>query len=137
MNRKPLRERRRILLIDDDHDLVRLVASLLERAGYEVVTSPDGEQGLAQVIRESPDLVLLDLNLPGIHGFDVLTRLKQDAATRAVPVVILTTSGQPADRDRAFRLGATDYIVKSPRLATLADQVRRALTGPKGDAPHA
>lgn len=132
-----MRDRRRILVIDDDLDIVRLVSSTLEGAGYAVTTAPDGEQGLARVFTERPDLILLDLHLPGLQGFDVLEQLKHDANTQAVPVVILTTSGQAADRDRAFRLGAADYIVKSARLTTLTSHVHRALTGRQGDPTHA
>jgi DNA-binding response OmpR family regulator len=107
----------RVLVVDDDADIRELVAFKLEQAGFEVTAAADGQLGLDAALRGRPDLVLLDLMLPKLSGLEVCRRLREDPATAATPVILLTAKAQEADVQRAFSAGADDYVVKpfSPR----------------------
>lgn len=109
--------RERVLIIEDDPDIVELLQYNLEREGFRTLTATDGEEGLRQVESRNPDLVLLDLMLPGMDGLDVCRRLKQKAETSDVPVVIITAKGEEGDVVLGLELGADDYVPKpfSPR----------------------
>ncbi|HXI22169.1 MAG TPA: response regulator transcription factor [Gemmatimonadales bacterium] len=100
----------RILLIEDNADLAFGLATALEVEGYEVLQAATGPQGLDQAIREAPDLIVLDLMLPLLSGYEVLRRLRQQHCR--TPVLILTARGEEADKVQGFRLGADDYVVK-------------------------
>jgi len=102
-----------ILIVEDDKFLRELIAQKLIKEGYEISKATDGEQGIKKIKEERPDLVLLDLILPGIDGFEVLTRIKTDPALAQIPVIILSNLGQSEDVDRGLKLGATDYLVKA------------------------
>ncbi len=103
----------KILVVDDEPNIVKLVESRLKANGYDVVCATDGEDGLAKARAEKPSLVLLDIMMPRMNGEAVLTALKQDPATRAIPVIMLTAKQDADDIVRCVHdLGATDYIVK-------------------------
>jgi len=102
-----------ILIVEDDKFLRGLIAQKLIKKGYEISEATDGEQGIKKIKEERPDLVLLDLILPGIDGFEVLTRTKTDPALAQIPVIILSNLGQSEDIDRGLKLGATDYLIKA------------------------
>ncbi len=119
----------KILIIDDEQDLVRLVKEILEMENFQVSTAYDGEEGLRKAISEIPDLILLDIKMPGVNGFQVLERLKIDKTTSHIPVVMLTTSGLRQDRDKAFDLGAVDYVVKSLEGFELGERIHKILKG--------
>lgn len=104
---------RKILIVEDDKFLRELISRKLVREQYEVVDAIDGESCLKIIKEEKPDLVLLDLILPGIDGFGVLTKLKDDPLTASVPVIILSNLGQREDIERGLKLGAADYLVKA------------------------
>ena len=106
-----------VLIVDDDSDVRDLVTYKLEREGFEVRTAVDGEAALKDVQERTPDLVLLDIMMPGISGLDVLKRWRGEAATARLPVIMLTARAQEADVDLGFEFKADDYIVKpfSPR----------------------
>lgn len=118
-----------VLVVDDDENILELVAYNLLRAGYSVDTADNGEAAINKVRSRQPDLVLLDLMLPGIDGFDVCRTLKSDDATRGIPVIMLTARGEEADIVTGLELGADDYIPKpfSPRvlLARVKAVIRR------------
>lgn len=101
---------KRILLIEDNADLAFGLQAALEVEGYEVVHAPTGEQGLARARDSVPDLVVLDLMLPELTGYEVLKRMRR--ADLGAPVLILTAKGEEADKVQGFRLGADDYVVK-------------------------
>ena len=101
-----------ILAADDDPDILALVAFRLERAGYRVTTAADGEQALALARSERPDLCILDVMMPGLTGYDVTRALREDEATKAIPVILLTARVQEQDVARGFEVGADDYIKK-------------------------
>ncbi|MBI4768904.1 MAG: response regulator transcription factor [Chloroflexi bacterium] len=105
---------RKILVVDDELEIVKLVRAYLERAGFSVVAATDGQQALAVFRHERPNLVILDLNLPGMDGLDVCRALRRDSD---VPIIMLTARLEEADRLIGLELGADDYVVKpfSPR----------------------
>lgn len=102
----------RILVVDDEPDIVALVAYHLARAGYRVATATTGPEALAEARREPPALIVLDLMLPGLSGFEVLERLRAEQATAGVAVLMLTARRDEPDRVRGLTLGADDYLTK-------------------------
>jgi two-component system, OmpR family, response regulator MtrA len=117
---------RLILVADDDEDILALVKAVLERSGHEVVTVADGAEALATLHTRKPDLAVLDITMPQVDGLEVLRRLRADAETAALPVVLLSAQAQEADIERGFVTGASAYIKKpfSPReLATRVAQL--------------
>lgn len=121
--------REKILIIDDEQDLVKLVKEILELENFQVSCAYDGEEGLKKASSEIPELILLDIKMPGVNGFQVLERLKMDKTTSQIPVVMLTTSVLRRDRDKAFDLGAVDYVVKSLEGFELGERIRKVLKG--------
>jgi len=107
----------RILIVEDEEDIQQLLSYNLESSGFEVLTASDGLQGLALAKDKLPDLVVLDLMLPGMDGFDVCKELKRRDETADIPVIMLTARGEEIDRIVGLELGADDYVVKpfSPR----------------------
>ncbi len=102
-----------ILVIEDDKFLRELMAQKLVKEGYTVAEAVDGEEGLKKVKEVKPDLVLLDLILPGIDGFEVLTNIKESSEVSQIPVIILSNLGQREDVERGLKLGAADYLIKA------------------------
>jgi len=103
----------RVLVVEDDQFLRDLMSQKLVREGFEVIEAVDGEEGLKMVSEKQPHIVLLDLILPGIGGFEVLEKIRQDENIGGIPVLILSNLGQKDDLDKAKSLGATDYLVKA------------------------
>jgi len=103
----------RVLIIEDDRFLRRACEASLQKQGFAVTTAIDGEAGIEAVKRERPDLVLLDLLMPKVSGVEVLRAVKEDADTRAIPVVILSNSSRAEDRSEVMTLGAVSYLVKA------------------------
>lgn len=114
----------RVLIVDDDLPTRDVLRRLLMRLGYEATTAADGECALRSIGTDHPDLVLLDVNLPGIDGIEVCRRIKADPATRLLPVVLLTTLTASEDRVRGIDAGADDFVSKPPVLAELESRVR-------------
>jgi DNA-binding response OmpR family regulator len=115
-----------VLVVDDDSDIRELVTFKLEQMGYTVLSEKDGEGGLAAALSEKPDLILLDVMMPKLTGIEVCQRLRDDATTAGIPVILITAKAQEVDVERGFAAGADDYIVKpfSPReLATRVEAV--------------
>ncbi len=101
-----------ILVADDDPLIIRLLEHRLRHRGYDVISAPDGETALDLAIREKPDLILLDGMMPGLDGFEVLRRLKENPETIQIPVVMLTARNQEGDIVDGLTSGAADYMVK-------------------------
>lgn len=121
----------KILFIEDELALQKTLGELLREGGYEVVSALDGEVGLRLAKEASPDLILLDLILPKIHGLDVLRRLKEDPDTKNIPVIVLTNLEEIEDVEKAVELGATTYLVKARySLEEVMEKVKRALEQP-------
>ena len=121
--------REKVLVVEDEEDILELIRYNLEREGYRVTGVATGEEGLRAVTREHPDLVVLDLMLPGIDGIEVCRRLKADPHTKHLPVVMVTAKGDEADVVAGLELGADDYLTKpfSPKVlvARIRAVVRR------------
>lgn len=104
---------KKILIIEDDKFLRELIAQKIAKQGYIVVEAIDGEDGIEEFKKEKPDLVLLDLILPGIDGFEVLSQIKSNTELNKIPVIILSNLGQKEDIERGINLGADDYLIKA------------------------
>jgi len=109
-----------ILIIEDEPEIADLIAVHLRKAGFDAATASTGEAGLAEAADQMPALIILDLMLPGIDGLEVCRKLKYDASTRALPIIMVTARGEEADIVTGLELGADDYMVKpfSPRELT-------------------
>jgi two-component system phosphate regulon response regulator PhoB len=108
----PQADRKTILVVEDEEYLRGLMRLAMERASYQVLEAPDGEEALVSIADRRPDLVLLDVDLPGIDGFAVCERLKADPATRDIRVLMVTAMSEDANRERGMRAGADGYIAK-------------------------
>jgi len=104
---------KKILVIEDDKFLRELISQKLLKEGYDVSEAIDGEKGIESVKSEKPDVVLLDLILPGIDGFEVLARIKSDPVLNKIPVIILSNLGQKDDIEKGLNMGAADYLIKA------------------------
>ena len=116
-----------VLLVEDEDQLRRVMKDLLERDGYTVAEARDGVQALDQVDRFAPDVIILDLNLPGLDGYSVLTQLRSRPATRGIPVIVLTAKGDEDNEVRVFELGADDFITKPFRARALSARLEAVL----------
>jgi two-component system phosphate regulon response regulator PhoB len=117
----------RILIVDDEEDVLELVQYNLDRNGYHVETATSGEQALAKTKKKLPDLIILDLMLPGIDGLEVCKQLKSDVKTESIPIIMLTAKGEEADIVTGLELGADDYVTKPFSPKVLVARVRRLL----------
>jgi two-component system, OmpR family, alkaline phosphatase synthesis response regulator PhoP len=116
---------KKILAVDDERHIVRLVEVNLQRAGYEVVTAYDGREALEKVKTENPDLVVLDVMMPYMDGFEVLKNLKGDPTTADIPVIMLTAKAQDADVFRGWQSGVDCYLTKPFNPMELLTFVKR------------
>lgn len=115
----------RVLLAEDEPNIVESLTFLLERAGFSIAAEPDGRSALDAILAKPPDVVILDVMLGGIDGFEVLRRLRADQRCKSLPVIMLTAKGQREDREAAFRYGANLYITKPFSNADVIEAVRR------------
>jgi len=122
----------KILLVEDDPSLAEMYSMKFQAEGYTILTALNGEEGLEKALAESPALVLLDVMMPKMDGFAVLTELKKDLKTKDIPVVLLSNLGQKADMEKGKQLGAVDYIVKASLTpAELFDKAMTFITNKK------
>lgn len=118
----------KILLIEDDPFLLSMYATKFGLENFAVVTAEDGEKGLKAAQKESPDIILLDLLLPKMNGFEVLTELKKSEATKKIPVILLTNLSQRDDVERGLKLGAVDYLIKAHFMPSeVVEKIKKAL----------
>lgn len=103
---------KKIMVVDDEPYIARVIKFKLEQEGYTVISANDGQSGLQKIKEEKPDLVLLDVMMPGLSGYEVCQKIKEDADLAGIPVVILTAKGQERDREQGLTMGASDYITK-------------------------
>ncbi|MFH0873489.1 MAG: response regulator [Candidatus Komeilibacteria bacterium] len=119
---------KRILIVEDDDFLVQMYATKLELENFQVYLAMDGAKGLKIATKEKPDLILLDLLLPIMSGFDVLEELKKNPETKNIPVLVLTNYGQKEHIDRCLSLGAEDYLIKAHFVPSeVVDRIKRIL----------
>ena len=126
----------RILIIEDERDLAELLAFNLQQAGFAATLAHDGAGGLAEALAQPPDLIILDLMLPGLLGTEVCRRLRREPATAGVPVLMLTARGAEFDRVAGFEVGADDYVVKPFSVREVVLRVK-ALLRRSSDSPDA
>lgn len=120
-------ERRRILVVDDEPHIVELLAMHLRQNGYDSIPAGDGETALARAASERPDLVLLDLMLPGIGGLETCRRLRGDPRTASIPIIMLTAKSEESDKVIGLGVGADDYVTKPFGLRELVARIEVAL----------
>ena len=118
-----------ILVVEDNERNLKLLRDVLEYAGYDVRAARTAEDGITLALNEPPDLVLMDLKLPGIDGVEALRRLRESPRTADIPVIAVTAQAMKQDRERALWAGFDGYVVKPITVRTFPDQVRRFLPG--------
>lgn len=116
-----------ILIIDDSPTEVLVFKRLLEREGYTVLSAHSAEEGLSEARTKKPDLVLMDVVMPGMDGFRATRKLTRDPLTKSIPVIMITTKDQETDRIWGLRQGARDYVVKPPDETAFLQTVRETL----------
>ena len=120
--------KKNILIVEDDKFLRELIVQKLLKEGYAVSEAIDGEEGIKKIKGEKPDLVLLDLILPGIDGFEVLSQMKNEPGSSSIPVIILSNLGQKEDVEKGLKLGAVDYLIKAHFTpGEIIDKIKAAL----------
>jgi pilus assembly protein CpaE len=118
----------KILIVDDDLDTLRLVGLMLQRQGYQISAATNGQQGLEKALDEQPDLILLDVMMPDIDGYEVTRRLRQNPATAETPILMFTAKAQLDDKVVGFEVGANDYLTKPTHPSELQARVKTLLT---------
>ncbi|MCE5239824.1 response regulator [bacterium] len=129
-------DKKRILVVDDERHIVRLVQVNLERAGYEVLTAFDGVEALEKVKNEMPDMVVLDVMMPRMDGFEVLKNLQSDPRFQNIPVIMLTAKAQDADIFKGWASGVSSYLTKpfNPReLLVFVERIFQSMDEPPTD----
>ena len=124
---------KRVLVVEDEANIMLSLVFVLEREGYEVRSATTGRDGLAEMRRQPPDLVILDLMLPDVSGYEVCQQARRDPALAETPILVLTARAQEAERQKGLDVGATEYVTKPFRVADLLGRVAR-LVGPA--EPH-
>ena len=126
-----MKSRPMVLLVEDDPDLTRFADLALRLSGYRAVTAYDGESAMRAARQDRPDVVVLDLRLPGLDGWQVLAALQREPGLASVPVVILTASADPRDCERAQTARIADFVLKPLTADRLLEVVERALAAPR------
>lgn len=106
-------DKKKVLIVEDDHYLLKAYCIKMEKAGFSVITAMDGLEGLEIAKKEKPSLIVLDLLLPKIDGFEFLKKIKSDEELKNIPVITISVLGQKADQERAIALGAEEYFIKT------------------------
>jgi CheY-like chemotaxis protein len=119
----------RILLVEDNEFNRDMLSRRLQRKGFEVIIAEDGSQGIRLAREGHPDIILMDMDLPVLDGWEATRRLKADPATRGIPVLALTAHAMQTDRDRAMASGCDDFATKPIEFNTLLEKIHRALAG--------
>lgn len=117
----------KVLVVDDEPNIVLSLEFLMQQAGFEVETAEDGATALAKVEAAPPDLILLDISLPGISGFDVLEQLRQEPLYARLPIIMLTAHGREVEKEKGLALGADDYVTKPFSTQALVEKVQALL----------
>lgn len=117
----------KILIIDDSPTEVHILKGFLDKNGFEVVVAADGKSGIQAAIDEKPDLILMDVVMPGVNGFQATRKLSKSDETKDIPVIMVTTKSQETDRIWGMRQGAVDYLVKPVKEQQLVDKINEVL----------
>jgi len=113
----------RVLVVEDNMDTYEIVSFILEKSGYETFLAANGRDGTNAAIKQIPDLIIMDISMPGMDGWTAINLIKQDMRTSAIPLIVLSAHALPADRKRAIGAGASDYITKPMDLNDLVKSV--------------
>lgn len=128
---------KKILLVDDDPNIIDLYSGIFQEYGFNFSTAENGKEALEKVEAEKPTLILLDIMLPDLSGFDVLQKLKQEPATENIEVWMLTVLAEQVNKDRAESLGATEYLVKSAYTPKqICDKIKKFLEDQSATSPN-
>jgi two-component system, OmpR family, response regulator VicR len=118
---------KKLLVIEDEKDIVEILKAILEHEGYEVLCAYDGEEGIKSAIENKPDLVVTDIMMPKMDGFEVAEKLKEHPETSVIPIVMLTAKDQEVDRQRGLSLGIAAYIIKLFDLEELIATIKETI----------
>ncbi len=119
--------RKTVLLVEDNEDNLVVYRTILEHVGYNVIEARDGEEGVSQALRELPDLILMDISIPKMDGWEATQRLKANASTRQIPIIALTAHALEEDRQRAQQAGCDGYLAKPVEPRRVVQEVERFL----------
>jgi len=121
----------KILVVDDEVNITQILEFSIGAEGYEVITAANGEEAIDKARREQPDLIILDVMMPKIDGYEACRILKANPLTKGIPVVLLTAKGRDIDKRLGYEVGATDYIIKPFSPNKLVDRIHQLLVGTK------
>ena len=119
--------RKKILLVDDSGTTLMMEKMILNKGPYDLVTAKDGEEGVAMALQENPDLILLDIVMPKMDGFEACRRLRAEEATKETPIIMVTTRGEVENVEHGYELGCTDYVTKPINSLELMTKVKNYL----------
>ena len=126
---------KKILVVDDEKDVLNLVRRILLRGGFEVITASDGKEGLAKVYSEAPDLMILDINMPLMDGWEVCRKIRGDSLYKHLPIIMLTVRRRKEDQLKGLDLGGDEYITKPFYPTELLARVKTVLQRASGKSP--
>lgn len=127
---------KRILHIEDNPSNRKAVQHILRMTDYELLEAADGQEGIERALKEIPDLILLDIQLPRVSGYDVARRLRKDSRTKTVPIIAVTSYALSGDEETALDMGCDEYISKPYRPRTLLEHIEKFLEGGAPEAPE-
>ena len=117
----------KILIVEDNEENWDMLSRRLKRRGFEVALAPDGLKAVEMSVTEAPDLILMDMNLPEIDGWEATRRIRAAEATKCIPIIAVTAHGMPGDREKILAIGCNDHHAKPVELSTLLDQIEAVL----------
>lgn len=123
----------KVLYVEDNDDNIYLLSRRLKRSGYDVVIAKDGQSAIDMAVREKPDIILMDLNIPVIDGWEATRRLKASAETKSLPIIALTSHAMAGDREAALNAGCDDYDTKPIDFSRLQDKMTAVMSGQAPD----
>ncbi len=118
---------KKILIVEDDPSFSRAIGHILQKEGYDVISASNGMAGLRMAKGENPDLLILDVMLPGLDGFEICSRLHQDPLTAKLPIIMLSAKGQDVDKTTGLKVGANEYLTKPIDRALLLEKITSLL----------
>lgn len=118
---------KKVLIIEDDPSFLRAVSHIIEKEGYSVITASNGMTGLRMAKEDKPDLLILDVMLPGLDGFEICSRLRNEPQTAKLPIIMLSAKGQETDKTTGLKVGANEYLTKPVDRALLLEKVTALL----------
>ena len=119
---------KKVLVIEDDPSALRFIEYTLGQEGYQVLTATDGTRGIRKAQSEEPDLIILDVMLPGLDGFEICCRLREDPKTAGLPILMLSAKAQEIDKMTGLKVGADDYLAKPADPSEVVDRIKKLLT---------